>query len=224
MVSEISNPSTSSSPRPWYRLRMLTTFALIAIGAALVYVDLSVRNISTSIDQRNNAFVLLEGFGWPFYYSHRLGMQYEKTDITKISTLPAPTAHLRWDLIPQSIDLGFALFVLASTAFVCERRYRRNVSPSQFNTRSMFSAAAVVCIVTALYTNSTPLPAQWEIYHRPPFQVDRCGLSRLPWYIVAPMLFGIACTVFTTGWLICWIAAQIIRRFSRRSATIRLGL
>ena len=118
--------------------------------------------------------------------------------------------------------MAYSLLLLVSTIFVCERRARGDLRNSQFGLKAAFAATCACAIVAMMWTNDFVIWNYGEPMHELVI-LHGCGLADFGWYVIAPMLFGITCMVFTVGWIIFWIAAQIIRRFSRRIATIKLG-
>jgi len=138
--------------------------------------------------------------------------------------------YWRSDRRAALFDFLAAIAMLVSTTTALEIWRRRELRWWQFSLRSFFVLTAVATVVAILYVNG--LRINWwrsELY--PQGQtIYQCGLlvtsfEPAPGYVVATMLLGIACTVFTFGWAV-WngafgIARLIARiRRDRRTATV----
>ena len=228
MANVDSNLLTVRSSRRWYRLRWPTLLALCAVGAALLCAQLVLHTIHRTTDPNGDPEFAYMGRGWPIpmsvaYSTFPTNGQVQNTSPSAMKmALIAVLCYDQQARWPRLLDVTYSFLLLVSTAFVCERRARGDLRISQFGLPAVFTATGVCAIVAAIWTNDFVIWNYGEPMHE--LVILRCcGLAEFGWYVIAPMLFGIACMIFTVGWIIFWIAAQIIRRFSPRIATIKLG-
>ncbi len=212
MVTEIPDPSTTTSLRPWYRLRWTTVLTLIATSAALVYSQSVERSVHTVSVVHGDMILSLEGRGWPIpidFIPVPIGKSYSMKRALTTVLIGEPD---RW---PWLLNVACSLLLLFSTAWVCERRTRGTLSLWQFNLRSLFAITAVCSIVAVIYTSAIRLCKYHEgVGLKESFALFHCGLSEACWYASVPMLFGIACTVFASGSAAYWCGKQFARRMS----------
>jgi hypothetical protein len=228
MAKDDSKLMTVRSPRPWYRLRWPTLLALCTVGAALLCAQLVLHTIRRTTDLNGDPGFAYMGRGWPIpmsvaYSTFPTSGQVQNTSPSAMKmALIAVLCYDQQGRWPRLLDVTYSLLLLVSTVFVCERRARGDLRNSQFGLKAAFAATGACAIVAVIWTNDFVIWNYGEPMHELVI-LHGCGLTDFGWYVVAPMLFGITCMVFTVGWIVFWIAAQIIRRFSPRSATIRIG-
>jgi hypothetical protein len=213
--------ATSSKRRPWWRLHVTTLFALAAVGSALGYCESRYHygvTFGTNLLSSNQ----IGEYGWPL----NCLTEYTTTNYALAGPGKTVRANLQSDPAAALFDLAAVVAVLVSTATACEAWRRRKLAWWQFSVRSFFILTAVGTFVATVYSNSISIPWCKSELHPHGQTLYRCGLvdtpwDPTPWYVIAPMLFGIGCVVFTAGWAVGYAALVAWRLIARIAHTHR---
>jgi hypothetical protein len=210
--------AASKGRRPWWRLHITTLLALAAVGSALGYCESRLR---PSVLPPLSAFEWEDGaYGWPLSCLVR----FTRTYLGQAS-LATTAVRLRSDVPAALLDVGAIVLMMLATVGACEIWRRRKLRWCQFSARSFFVLTAVGMIVAIAYSSNIPIPWCKSDLHPHGQTIYRCGLADFPWdpapwYVVAPMLFGIGCIVFAFGTAAASVGAAIWR-LARRSQAPR---
>lgn len=194
MIAELNHTPTDSrliSKRPWYRLHATTLLALLLVGAALLGRQASKHDgvhFGTNLLSEYQLFY----YGWPMECLGRMLM----IDTVSRSILQV---DWQWDWGPLLFDIISSIALLFSTALVCETWRRRDFAPWQFSLRSIFVVTAVTAIVGVAYTRDLTIPQFWLDGEGNRWHFVCCGLAISPWYVIAPMLFGVGCVIYVVA-------------------------
>jgi hypothetical protein len=209
MIAELKSVKTDSHSmreRPWYRLQATTLFALLLVGAATLGRQMSGRDgvhFGTNLLSEYQLFC----YGWPMECLDRMLMiDLASGSITQVDW--------QWDWGPLLLDIAISIALLFSTALVCETWRRRNFAPWQFSLRSIFVVMAVMAIVGVTYTSDVTIPWHWPNGEDNRWHFVCCGLAVSPWYIIAPMLFGIGCAIYVMA-AATWSLGSTMLRLAR---------
>jgi hypothetical protein len=194
----------SSASRPWYWLHWLTWLAVALVVGAIV------------LEQRQSRWVPLYGntwkqtwHGWP---SICLKLRTE-FDIPPPST---PALAFDWQYPALAINTFFCLTLLLSTAFVVER-WLRNPNRWQMSMAAALGWMLTLGILLATLNGNFEVSiAESQLMRR-----QRIDFHLLDWYSMRspprwPLLFGMACTIHTTGWLAWQASYCIVTRLHRQ--------
>jgi len=208
--------ATSKASRPWWRLHVTTLLALAAVGSALGYCESRYQYGVTFASNLLSTNPIGE-YGWPLSCL----TEFTATDNALAGPRRILRANLQSEPTAALFDLAAVVAVLVSTATACEAWRWRKLAWWQFSVRSFFILTTVGTIVAAMYSNNISIPWCRSELHPHGQTIYRCGLTDIPWdpspwYVVAPMLFGIGCVVFTAGWA-AWKAAHGIFRLVART-------
>ncbi len=195
---------TVRSSRRWYRLRWLTLLALSPLAQRYCAHNWFFTLLRRTTDLNGDPEFSYMGRGWPIpmsvaYSAFPTNGQVQNTSPSAMKmALIAVLCYDQQGRWPAVLDVTYSILLLLSTAFVCERRARGDLRISQFGLPSVFTATGVCAIVAAIWTNDIVIWNYGEPMHEL-VVLNCCGLAEFGWNVIFPMLFGIACTVFTTG-------------------------
>jgi hypothetical protein len=204
MLTEFTSVMRSSDGL-WYRLHATTWIAIVIIGAAVVSLDTVRDEAGATGSARTYSFY---SQGWPITF-----LKGSETETLPQFVLVDNVND--WYFGGLIFDVVASLLIMSSTAVVFESWRRRKLAPWQFNLRAMLMATAVAAAVAVLYINEVPIPAILS----DDGAVIQFGLSASPWYVVAAMLIGIGCTIFTVATAF-WCVGTKLWLIARRRLTV----
>jgi hypothetical protein len=196
-----SNSIQAGLPRPWWRLHKTTLVALAAVMAALADCQLGLHVYgNSSLRSRNTVY----GYGWPT--PHLEVWKSVNWDGTR--WVASCGTRLHTPLV--ALGAVASVLLISSVAFVSERwRRRPNMTPWQFTVRNWLVGMTVGTTVATLYVNTIYVP--WYRSEGNYHVIFKLGLWDGAWYVVVPMVFGVACIVYSVGWAACRILMRAAR-------------
>jgi hypothetical protein len=106
----------------------------------------------------------------------------------------------------RALNLAIQVAAIAAVAFVLEKRLRSK-NRLQVTLLGALILISVLSVVFAL--------AQFEPPMFPDCELDPTA-SAMPWPVRAPILFALACTIYTAGWLVARLARSLYSLAFRR--------
>lgn len=135
--------------------------------------------------------------GWPFLY-------------TDMSTLYKGLDILRHNAFVFNTLASLVLLVCTAIYVECWIRRRAKV---QLDLKGLFMLTFVAAVMVALwrFEHAYASPDRWDqgLVYAPLLGHHRS------WFIWSPILFGIACTVSTAGWLIAAMTGLVVKAMCR---------
>jgi hypothetical protein len=189
----------SSSSRPWYRLHWLTWLFVLAVIGSIAH-----QQSFGELGDGNRSGLVVDSeteFGWPMkhmteHHKSSAGNMLSSLDIREYELL----------FLPLAFNTACWLVLLVATVFVVERRSRSG-RPFRVSLASILSLVTVCCVLMVILSGA--LNYRIATIHFPRWEALTSPLS---W----PLLFALACTIYTAGWL-AWHTALLGYRSLRRS-------
>jgi hypothetical protein len=189
----------SAVKRPWYRLHWVTWVVLAVVMAALVYRELE----PTRFD--GGHFLTKSGrisfseveFGWPFPYSVRWESEVSSFQYS-----------FPWQMQIVTIDAIFCCLVASCTARVVEG-WLRSSAMWRVSLRSMMGTTFLIAVLLALAVQHEAIAGIMTPWGGPSTRFVSWNEFMRP--VRWPVLFGVACTIYSLGWL----ALALLRRAYR---------
>ena len=198
----------SALKRPWYRLHWVTWVVMLVVTGALVYSELDEH---FGIGTRSAGYTDWSYFGWPRAH---LELVESGSFVGAGTQLPSSFEyHWRWSVL--GINLLVCIGIMGSTTYAAESCLR---SPNrlQFNLRALLALTGVVAVMLWLAANGDWLFQSedevlrwthtslvgWDDLQRP-----------LRWLV----LLGLACTIYSLGWLALTLLRRAYRLFLRHA-------
>jgi hypothetical protein len=193
--------------RLWYRLHWITWVVIVAVAAALIRVQW----LACSSDDAWSIW-----FGWPL-------IAYEEDEGLKIEG----SRFHAWGLVG---NLTIACVACLASAFTIERWLSRQPPRLQFSVQSLLIATIIAGVMLtfvrleATYFEQTRNPAHvlnsYDASRSVVAGWPSTMLDRYPWSISLPLLFSVACMLYTAGWLLARISRLTRRVFDRSHAKV----
>jgi hypothetical protein len=191
MTTQDANAAAAAQSR--FFVRLLPFLPLMAVLAALVYA-----NTCRRFDFHDAFFSSVDSdeWGWPGTFLVKVQTTNPLVDgTTRI------THQDQWDMRSFVIDFVLALILAATTVFVCWLWQRRRLRWWQFNLSSLIVLPCIVTIMAAVYfAAANQTFGNWAF--------DDGSWNGLPWWVVAALLWGIGCAVYTLGWFMWRLVAR----------------
>jgi hypothetical protein len=145
-------------------------------------------------------------FGWPLPHS----LRKVPWDSGNLTTPPVPLDRIAFLFPGVLIDVAAWCVILVATGCVV-RRWAANAW--QFRLRTLFSLAVVAAILLGwwkyehddrtVFLFGQPVIVTLDL---PPL----LALLQFPWYVYVPVLFGLGCSIYCTGWIAGILVGKIV--------------
>ncbi len=191
--------------RPWYKPYVTTILAVLIVAFALFEANRTVHIgfIAVSIG------VTVDGsYGWPVMY---YDASYSQTGSEVIKPVHP------WFPWGVALDACVAAALLIGTTVVFERWRRSRLRPWQFNLKSILVLTTVVIVVWWLYENQGLFLGWWNILPSDVSLFRQADLDSYSLYVRGPLLLGIGCAVYLSGWAIFRVAWLSLGRPTSRA-------
>ena len=179
--------------RPWYRLRWVTwVVALLVAGAVVISECEEHLGVSTC---GSGAYTSSSYFGWPQAHVEVV----ERGSIVGLGMQVPRSFEYSWRWSYLGFNVLICVVIVVSAIWVLESRLR---SPNrlQFHLRALLAFTGVVAVLVWLLVNS-----QW-LFHSSGVSLKWTHSPLVSWDDLKqplrwPVLLGIACTIYSLGWL-----------------------
>ncbi|HUE74592.1 MAG TPA: hypothetical protein VMP01_27240 [Pirellulaceae bacterium] len=183
--------------RPWYRLHWVTWTVMAVLLLAFVNRQMAVQSGSWA-----SPFIYAKWthFGWPVVHLDLM----ESGAALPGSVQPnirydQPVFKYDWRPLALAVNVFTLLLFLGSTAFVVES-FLRNYRKLQFSVGNLIVITGVLGVILALFSYEPAFlfGARWLFGLELSYLIVWRDFQRpLLW----PVLFGLACTLYSLGWL-----------------------
>jgi hypothetical protein len=178
-------------------MHWVTWAVMAALLGALIHRQMAVQSGGWASEL---SYTKWTHFGWPFIHLDLI----EAAPVSPGSIRPnikylAPKINYDWRPLALAINVFTLLLFLGSTAFVVES-FLRNYRKRQFSVGSLVAITGVVAVTLALLSHEPAFlfGARWLFGLELSYLIAWRDFQRpLLW----PVLFGLACTLYTLGWL-----------------------
>jgi hypothetical protein len=195
----------SSSSRPWYRLHWLTWLVVAVVVGASGNKERQSPYIPVYVTNGKRTW-----HGWP-----KICLEMERGIPAFMPAGSPPNVSYHWVYPALVINVLVWLALTGSTAFIVER-WLRNAKRFQLSLGTTLAWLVVFGIVMTMLNGTfnndahvAYMPGELVDFHLPTWG----SLQHSIWW---PLLFALACTIFTSGWL-AWHSALLGYRSLRRS-------
>ena len=198
---------SSFNSRSWRKPYLTTVIAVLVVGGAMTYSNCELQRVGGSW------LTCWYCQGWPVICRHltvTTAVDYDSDAVQFLITTTTTTTS-GWVKYGLLIDIAATILIFASTTVACERWRRRHASPWQFSVRSLLMLTAVVASLLILYLNEFAIYWWWSGVVDDGTNCLHGGLQRSPWYIVAPMAFGVACLIASLYSIILLATSKLFR-------------
>ena len=181
---------TPKCTKPWYRLHVVTVIATAIMALVLFVANYQLNRGLTS----GGLWHMTTNYsqGWPATF--RIVYVDEFGPFDRAGRASTITTEVDWYIGALLSNLTIATLLIAATAVVCERKCRDSLPCWQLSLRSMLILVAVVSCLLVLHQNDRGL-------HGLPSRVGAGWLRITPWYLRLPIMLGLGCLIYLSGWL-----------------------
>lgn len=177
-----------------------TAIIVLAVGAAVLYAQVREHEgyWMGGLWQMDTHF----SHGWPATaLSRTVTKTYEWN--MQLATIDLAAIETDYNWLPAGVLVNIValLIVLLGTVLACELWRRRAGRWWQFNLRDLLAGVTIAAILLALDQNKIWLNEQLSAMFRGSTPYLNAGIRYEPWYVQAPLLFGLGCVIYSIGWL-----------------------
>jgi hypothetical protein len=203
-----------SNFRPWYKLHVTTLLGVVAVGAAIVYA-----NCQWRIDSGSGgiwSWTQQYHRGWPTICRGLTVVEWTDGEISS-PQFARNRIRTEYQWYTSGLALNITAFLVATgaTALAGERWGRRNNRRWQFSFRSLLIVVTAVGFLLFFYRNEFFI--YWwlaRVLNNDSYvlYIFGGGLRFRPWYLAAPIAFGIGCVLFLSCSLFLDAMSAIARK------------
>jgi hypothetical protein len=148
--------------------------------------------------------------GWPTFHTRQTtSREFDQTSWAETSVECERTAIFPGALIDVSVWC-VVLIATGCVAWLCVAHGR------QWSLRTVFGVFFVVAVLLGWWRweyniAAAQFPARYAYLYTVYSEAPMLTLLNSPWYIYVPVLFGLSCGIYCTGWIGGSVAAKIIK-------------